>query len=88
MVGVAEDGAEDRERGGVVEDRAEGDGGGLDGGKIWGRGVSLGGLGGLGGVEVIGLGDWGCHVIVDSGWGVVVLVIAVLVKMRAGSHVQ
>ena len=38
MVGVAEDGAEDGEGGGVVEDRAEGDGGGLDGGEIWGGG--------------------------------------------------
>lgn len=38
VVGVAEDGAEDCEGGGVVEDRAEGDGGGLDGGEIWGGG--------------------------------------------------
>lgn len=36
MVGVAEDGAEDGEGGGVVEDRAEGDCRGLDGGEIWG----------------------------------------------------
>ena len=30
MIGVAEDGSKDGERGGVGEDRAEGDGGGLD----------------------------------------------------------
>jgi hypothetical protein len=39
VVGVAEDGAEDGEAGGVVEDCAEGDGGGLDGGEIWGGGL-------------------------------------------------
>lgn len=35
VVGVAEDGAEDGEGGGVVEDRAQGDGGGLDWWEVW-----------------------------------------------------
>jgi len=34
VVGVTEDGAEDSEGGSVVEDRAEGDGGGLDGWEV------------------------------------------------------
>jgi hypothetical protein len=34
VVGVAEDGGEDGEGNGVVEDGAEGDGGGLDGGEV------------------------------------------------------
>ena len=34
-VGLAEDGAEDGERGGVVEDGADRDGGGLDGREVW-----------------------------------------------------
>jgi hypothetical protein len=33
-VGVTEDGAEDSQRDGVVEGRAEGDGRGLDGGQV------------------------------------------------------
>lgn len=37
VVGVSEDGGEDCERGGVGEDCAEGDGGGLDGWEIWGK---------------------------------------------------
>lgn len=40
VVGVAEDGAEDCKRGGVVEDGAEGDGGELDGGEVCEREVS------------------------------------------------
>ena len=35
MVSVAEDGSEDGERGGVGEERAEGDGGGLDGWEVY-----------------------------------------------------
>ena len=35
MVGVAEDGAEHSEGGCVVEDRAEGNGGGLNGWEVW-----------------------------------------------------
>ena len=38
VVGVAEDGSEDGERGGVGEDRAEGDRGGLDGWEVCRRG--------------------------------------------------
>lgn len=34
-VGVTEDRAEDGKGDGVVESRAEGDGRGLDGGKVW-----------------------------------------------------
>ena len=37
LVGLTEERREDRELGGVVEDGAEGDGRGLDGGKIWNR---------------------------------------------------
>jgi len=35
VVGVAEDRAENSEGGCVVEDGAEGDGGGLDGWEVW-----------------------------------------------------
>jgi hypothetical protein len=42
VVGVAEDGAEDGEGGGVVEDCAEGDGGWLDWWEVcWGKVVSM-----------------------------------------------
>ena len=40
-IGLAEDGAEDRERGGVREDSADGDGGGLDGREVCGMRVSV-----------------------------------------------
>jgi len=36
VVGITKDGAEDSEGGGVIEDRAEGDGGGLNGWEVWG----------------------------------------------------
>jgi hypothetical protein len=37
VVGVTEDGAENSEGSCVVEDRAEGNGGGLDGWEVWRR---------------------------------------------------
>lgn len=40
MVGVTKDWAEDCERGGVVEDCAEGDGRWLDWWEVWNEGVS------------------------------------------------
>lgn len=42
MVGVTEDGAENSEGGGVVEDRAEGDSGWLDGWEVCRRDLAYG----------------------------------------------